>query len=91
MFETIGEKPQDKKCAAIEGIVEEGEGIIKEYEGSPALDAGLIASAQAVEHYEMCRYGTLITWALQLGNTAGAELLTETLGESRPPTKPSAS
>ena len=91
VFETIGEKPQDKKCAAIEGIVEEGEGIIKEYEGSPALDAGLIASAQAVEHYEMCRYGTLITWALQLGNTAGAELLTETLGESRPPTKPSAS
>jgi ferritin-like metal-binding protein YciE len=83
VFETIGEKPQDKKCAAIEGIVEESEGIIKEYEGSPALDAGLIASAQAVEHYEMCRYGTLITWALQLGNTAGAELLTETLSEEQ--------
>lgn len=50
-------------CAAIEGIREEGQEIIKEYKGSPALDAGLLAAAQAVEHYEISRYGTLRTWA----------------------------
>ena len=55
----IGEKPQGKTCAAIIGITEEGEEIMEEYKGSPALDAGLLAAAQAVEHYEISRYGTL--------------------------------
>src|ERR1700689_490674 len=55
--------PQAKTCTAIVGIAEEGAGIMKEYKGSPALDAGLLAAAQSVEHYEMSRYGTLRTWA----------------------------
>ena len=63
VFELIDQKPQGKKCAAIEGILEEGQEIVKEYKGSPALDAGLVSAAQAVEHYEIARYGTLRTWA----------------------------
>ena len=81
MFELIEEKPQGKKCAAIEGILEEGQEIIKEYKGSPALDAGLLSAAQAVEHYEISRYGTLRTWAEELGLDEAAKLLQETLDE----------
>jgi len=81
VFQSIGEKPQGKKCAAIEGILEEGNDIMVEYKGSPALDAGLISAAQAVEHYEITRYGTLATWADELGNSAGAKLLKATLSE----------
>jgi ferritin-like metal-binding protein YciE len=81
VFASIEEKPQGKKCAAIEGILEEGKEIMDEYKDMPALDAGLISAAQAVEHYEICRYGTLATWADELGNTAGAKLLKATLNE----------
>lgn len=81
VFELIDEKPQGKKCAAIEGIIEEGQEIIKEYKGSPALDAGLLAAAQAVEHYEISRYGTLKAWAEELGLEDAAKLLGETLDE----------
>ena len=81
VFQSIEKKPVGKKCAAIEGILEEGIEIMEEYKGSPALDAGLISSAQAVEHYEICRYGTLATWADELGNSAGAKLLKATLAE----------
>ena len=81
VFELIEEKPQGKKCAAIEGILEEGQEIIKEYKGSPALDAGLVSAAQAVEHYEIARYGTLRTWAQELGLDEAAKLLQETLDE----------
>jgi ferritin-like metal-binding protein YciE len=81
VFELIDAKPQGKKCAAIEGILEEGQEIIKEYKGSPALDAGLISAAQAVEHYEIARYGTLRTWAQELGLDDAAKLLQETLDE----------
>src|SRR6476661_6089403 len=81
VFELIDEKPQGKKCAAIEGIIEEGQEIMKEYKGSPALDAGLLAAAQAVEHYEISRYGTLRTWAEELGLGDAASLLQETLDE----------
>jgi ferritin-like metal-binding protein YciE len=81
VFELIEEKPQGKKCAAIEGILEEGQEIMKEYKGSPALDAGLLAAAQAVEHYEISRYGTLKTWAEELGLGDAAKLLQETLDE----------
>ena len=81
VFELIDQKPQGKKCAAIEGILEEGQEIIKEYKGSPALDAGLVSSAQAVEHYEIARYGTLRTWAEELGLEDAAKLLQETLDE----------
>jgi ferritin-like metal-binding protein YciE len=81
VFELIDAKPQGKKCAAIEGIIEEGQEIIKEYKGSPALDAGLLAAAQAVEHYEISRYGTLRTWAEELGMDDAMKLLQETLDE----------
>jgi ferritin-like metal-binding protein YciE len=81
VFELIDAKPQGKKCAAIEGILEEGQEIIKEYKGSPALDAGLVSSAQAVEHYEIARYGTLRTWAEELGLDDASKLLQETLDE----------
>ena len=81
VFDLIDQKPQGKKCAAIEGILEEGQEIIKEYKGSPALDAGLVSAAQAVEHYEIARYGTLRTWAEELGLDDAVKLLQETLDE----------
>lgn len=81
VFEQIGEKPQGKTCDAIMGILDEGAEIIEEYKGSPALDAGLLAAAQAVEHYEMSRYGTLCAWADELGHTKAVSLLEATLDE----------
>jgi ferritin-like metal-binding protein YciE len=67
VFAEIGESPRGKTCDAIVGIIEEGQEVMKEYKGTPALDAGLLAAAQAVEHYEISRYGTLRTWAEELG------------------------
>jgi ferritin-like metal-binding protein YciE len=81
VFAIIEKKPQGKTCAAIVGITDEGAEIMEEYKGSPALDAGLLAAAQAVEHYEISRYGTLKAWADQLGLNDAAELLQETLDE----------
>lgn len=81
VFEILGRAPRGKTCDAIEGIIAEGEEIIDSFKGSPALDAGLIASAQAVEHYEMTRYGTLCRWAKDLGMDDAAALLDATLQE----------
>ena len=81
VFEIIGKRPRAKTCAAIDGIVEEGEEIMEEFKGSPAHDAGLLASAQAVEHYEISRYGTLRAWAKQLGYAEAVKLLDATLAE----------
>lgn len=81
VFEEIGEAPKAKKCEAIMGITKEGDEIAKEYKGSPALDAGLLAAAQAVEHYEISRYGTLRTWAEELGLKNSVKLLQATLNE----------
>jgi ferritin-like metal-binding protein YciE len=81
VFELIDAKPQGKKCDAIEGILDEGQQIMKEYKGSPALDAGLLSAAQAVEHYEISRYGTLRTWAEEIGLDRAAELLQQTLDQ----------
>ena len=81
VFALIEKKPQGKTCAAIVGITEEGAEIMTEYKGTPALDAGLLAAAQAVEHYEISRYGTLRTWAEELGLGEAATLLQETLDE----------
>jgi ferritin-like metal-binding protein YciE len=81
VFAIIGEKPRGKTCAAIVGITDEGAEIMEEYKGSPALDAGLLAAAQAVEHYEISRYGTLRAWAEELGLNDAVELLQETLEE----------
>jgi hypothetical protein len=72
-----------KTCDAILGITDEGAEIMKDYKGMPALDAGLLAAAQAVEHYEMSRYGTLRTWAEELGMPDAAALLEATLKEEK--------
>jgi ferritin-like metal-binding protein YciE len=83
VFEEIGAKAQGKTCDAIMGILDEGKEIMSDYKGAPALDAGLLAAAQAVEHYEISRYGTLITWADELGLTTASKLLKETLAEEK--------
>src|SRR2546423_2355135 len=75
VFEEIDQTPRGKTCDAIMGIIEEGQEVMKEYKGTPALDAGLLAAAQAVEHYEISRYGTLKTWAKELGLSEAARLL----------------
>lgn len=81
VFESIGKRAQGKTCEAIQGILAEGEEIIEEFKGTVTLDAGLISSAQAVEHYEITRYGTLRTWANELGHKDAAKLLEATLAE----------
>ncbi|CAM3289578.1 ferritin-like domain-containing protein [Paracoccus nototheniae] len=81
VFDAIGKKPRGKTCDAIEGIISEAQEIMDEFKGSPALDAGLLAAAQAVEHYEIARYGTLKAWAKQLGLTDAERLLDQTLQE----------
>jgi ferritin-like metal-binding protein YciE len=81
VFELMGKRPQGKTCDAIEGIISEGEEIIETFKGTAAIDAGLISSAQAVEHYEITRYGTLKRWAEVLGMAEAAKLLNQTLGE----------
>jgi ferritin-like metal-binding protein YciE len=83
VFGLIDAKPQGKTCDAIMGIIKEGEGVMEEYKDSPALDAALLAVAQAVEHYEMSRYGTLKTWAGELGIDRAVKLLDATLQEER--------
>ena len=81
VFEQIGKPAKGKTCEAILGIIEEGQSIMEDFKGTAALDAGLIAAAQAVEHYEMARYGTLKAWAQQLGMTDAVTLLDATLKE----------
>jgi ferritin-like metal-binding protein YciE len=81
VFELLGKRAQGKTCDAIEGIIAEGEEIMDEFKDTAALDAGLISAAQAVEHYEMTRYGTLKRWATELGMADAAKLLDATLKE----------
>jgi ferritin-like metal-binding protein YciE len=81
VFEELDESAKGKKCPSILGIIEEGQEIMSEYKGTAALDAGLVAAAQAVEHYEICRYGTLVTWAKELGLNQSVKLLKQTLNE----------
>lgn len=81
IFELLGKPARGKTCDAILGIIEEGKSIIEDFKGTPALDAGLVSAAQAVEHYEIARYGTLKTWAEQLGHKDIAALLDATLKE----------
>lgn len=83
VFEIVGKPARGKTCEAIQGIIAEGEEIMEEFKGSPALDAGLISSAQAVEHYEIARYGTLISWAGQLGLKDAVPLLQANLEEEK--------
>lgn len=81
VFEIIGKRAQGKTCDAIEGIIAEGEEVLEEFKGTPAGDAGLISAAQAVEHYEITRYGTLKRWAQALGHKDAVKLLDQTLQE----------
>ena len=83
VFKSIGETPKAKTCDAIMGILDEGKEIMDDYKDMPALDAGLLAAAQAVEHYEMSRYGTLKCWASELGYKDAVRLLDATLNEEK--------
>jgi ferritin-like metal-binding protein YciE len=83
VFRILGKPVRAKTCDAILGITDEGAEIMKDYKGMPALDAGLLAAAQAVEHYEISRYGTLRTWAQELGMPDAAALLETTLKEEK--------
>jgi ferritin-like metal-binding protein YciE len=83
VFAMIDETPKGKTCEAINGLVDEGKEIMSDFKDSPAHDAGLLAAAQAVEHYEISRYGTLKTWAEKLGLQDAALLLDETLAEEK--------
>jgi ferritin-like metal-binding protein YciE len=83
VFELLEETAKGKKCPAIDGIIEEGQEVMKDFKGSPAHDSGLLAGAQAVEHYEISRYGTLIAWAKEMGMRDAAKLLEQTLTEEK--------
>jgi ferritin-like metal-binding protein YciE len=83
VFEIMGKKAQSKTCPAIQGIIEEGKEVMEDFADSEALDAGLLAAAQSVEHYEISRYGTLRTWAQELGMKDAVRLLEETLDEEK--------
>jgi len=81
VFGLLGKKPHGVPCEAIQGIIEEGKEVMDDFKGSEALDAGIIAAAQAIEHYEITRYGTLKTWAGQLGMKDAVKLFDESLTE----------
>ncbi len=83
VFEALGKPARTKTCDAILGIIEESKEMMDEFRGSDALDAGLVSAAQAVEHYEISRYGTLKTWAGQLGMKDAVRLLEQTLQEEK--------
>ena len=83
VFEMLGKPARGKSCESMQGLIEEMKEVMDDFGQSPAADAGLIASAQAVEHYEIARYGTLKTWAAQLGMADAAKLLDETLQEEK--------
>jgi ferritin-like metal-binding protein YciE len=83
VFQLAGKKPQGIDCPAIDGIIEEAQDVTGEVEQKSVLDAALIAAAQAVEHYEITRYGTLISWANQLGHGNYVPLLQQNLDEEK--------
>lgn len=82
VFKSIGKKASGEKCDAIEGLIKEADGLIEEAEGT-ALDAGLLAACQAVEHYEIARYGSLREWAKDLGHDEAHKLLSEILDQEK--------
>jgi ferritin-like metal-binding protein YciE len=83
VFEMIGKPARSKTCEAMQGLTAEMQEDLEDFQGSPAADAVLIGSAQAIEHYEIARYGTLRTWASQLGHGEAASLLEQTLEEEK--------
>lgn len=82
-FEALGKRARGQTCEAINGIIEEGEEIVEEFSAGDVRDAGIIAAAQAVEHYEMARYGTIVAWAKACGQKEVAQLMQETLNEEK--------
>ena len=82
VFKSIGKKASGEKCDAIEGLIKEADGLMEEAEGT-ALDAGLLAACQAVEHYEIARYGSLREWAKDLGHDEAHKLLSEILDQEK--------
>lgn len=83
VFSSINEKAVAKKCEAMQGLIEEGEGIVEETQPGPVRDAGIIAASQKIEHYEIASYGTLVAFAKTLGEDEAIELLEETLAEEK--------
>ena len=81
IFAVVGQKPEGARCEGILGILAEGRSMMAEFADGEALEAGLIAAAQSIEHYEIARYGTLRAWAEQLGISEAAEILEESLDE----------
>ena len=82
-FDALGKRARSQTCKAINGLIEEGEEIVEEFEQGPVRDAGILACAQAVEHYEMARYGTMVAWAKAIGTEDVARLMHETLEEEK--------
>ena len=82
-FEALGQRARGQTCEAINGIIEEGEEVVEKFEQGPVRDAGIVANAQAVEHYEMARYGTIVAWASGCGEDDVAKLMEETLEEEK--------
>ena len=83
IFALLDETPRGKKCPAMDGLIEEGKEVMEEAEDDDVLDAGMLAAAQAVEHYEIARYGTLIAWGEELGMSEAVQLLKESLKEEK--------
>ena len=83
IFDLLGKSARGKTCPAIDGIIEEAEELMKEAEDDTVRDAAMLAAAQAVEHYEISRYGTLRSWAIKLGMDEAAKLLEETRKEEK--------
>ncbi|HEX3798793.1 MAG TPA: ferritin-like domain-containing protein [Verrucomicrobiae bacterium] len=83
VFSSLGEKAKSKTCKAMKGLVEEGSEIMDEWGDTDAGDAGLIAAAQKVEHYEIASYGTVCTWAKEMGHNEALDLLQQTLSEEK--------
>jgi ferritin-like metal-binding protein YciE len=83
VFQKLDKKPSSTQCPAIDGIIKEADEVVGEVADKAVLDAAIIAGAQAVEHYEICRYGTLIAWAQQLGHEEVVRFLTTNLNEEK--------
>jgi len=81
VFESVDEKPKSKTCKAMKGLLEEGSELLQELKGKSSIDAGIIAAAQKVEHYEIASYGSVRAWAEEMGHSDAVELLQETLDE----------
>jgi ferritin-like metal-binding protein YciE len=83
VFDQIGKRARGTTCEAIQGLIEEGEDVINEFDQGAVRDAGLAACAQAIEHYEMARYGALLAWAKTCGVKEAVPLLEKTLQEEK--------